>query len=270
MRKAMTTGGVALAMLLAAQAHAQCAGNLLTNPSFEMEEPDDPFSPMGWKDIPFTALEWAFGTARTGDFSIGIGSSYPGAFGGWSTDKFDSNGFLYNPAYVHQGGDLTVSGYFMIPTGQELAPGGTGAPLDVVGVKLELRRANFSIYQAFEFPITLSGTQGEWVPFEFVLDDASVTNDFPPFAVAVTILPFRFDLGNGQQGTIYFDDLCVLQGEETCLADLTGDGEVDSGDLALFITAFLAGDANVADLTDDGQVDSGDLALFIQLFLAGC
>jgi glucose/arabinose dehydrogenase len=55
-----------------------------------------------------------------------------------------------------------------------------------------------------------------------------------------------------------------------CAADLTGDGEVDSGDLSLFVTAFLAGDAGVADLTGDGQVDSGDLGLFIQLFLAGC
>jgi hypothetical protein len=50
-------------------------------------------------------------------------------------------------------------------------------------------------------------------------------------------------------------------------ADLTGDGQVDSGDLALFITLFLANDLG-ADLTGDTQVDSGDLALFIQLFLA--
>jgi hypothetical protein len=52
-------------------------------------------------------------------------------------------------------------------------------------------------------------------------------------------------------------------------ADLTGDGQIDSGDLDAYITAFLAAAAS-ADLTGDGQVDSGDLAAFIGLFLAGC
>jgi V8-like Glu-specific endopeptidase len=55
----------------------------------------------------------------------------------------------------------------------------------------------------------------------------------------------------------------------TCPADLTGDGEVDSGDLALFIEFFLAQNV-AADVTGDGEVDSGDLALFIEQFLAGC
>jgi hypothetical protein len=56
---------------------------------------------------------------------------------------------------------------------------------------------------------------------------------------------------------------------DTCPADLTGDGTVDSGDLAAFITAFISQDPS-ADLTNDGTVDSGDLAAFISLFLAGC
>jgi hypothetical protein len=54
---------------------------------------------------------------------------------------------------------------------------------------------------------------------------------------------------------------------DPCLAiDFTGDGTIDSGDLAAFIGGFIA--QNVAfDLTNDGQVDSGDLAAFITLFL---
>jgi hypothetical protein len=55
-----------------------------------------------------------------------------------------------------------------------------------------------------------------------------------------------------------------------CPGDLTGDGQVDSGDLAAFILAFIAGDANVADLSGDGQVDSGDLQAYVNAFLAGC
>jgi hypothetical protein len=55
----------------------------------------------------------------------------------------------------------------------------------------------------------------------------------------------------------------------SCPADLTGDGQIDSGDLSLFITLYLTASPG-ADLTGDGHVDSGDLAAFIQLFLAGC
>jgi hypothetical protein len=55
----------------------------------------------------------------------------------------------------------------------------------------------------------------------------------------------------------------------TCAVDLTGDGQVDSGDLSAFISAFLAQDL-AADLTGDGQVDSGDLSAFITAFLIGC
>jgi hypothetical protein len=54
-----------------------------------------------------------------------------------------------------------------------------------------------------------------------------------------------------------------------CVVDLTGDGQVDSGDLAAFISAFVVGNSSV-DLTGDGQVDSGDLQLFIEQFLNGC
>ena len=54
-----------------------------------------------------------------------------------------------------------------------------------------------------------------------------------------------------------------------CPAELTGDGQVDSGDLSAFINAFLVGDF-VADANCDGEVDSGDLAIFIDLFVAGC
>jgi hypothetical protein len=60
-----------------------------------------------------------------------------------------------------------------------------------------------------------------------------------------------------------------VRADTGCAADLTGDGQVDSGDLQQFITAFVLGDA-AADLTGDGQVDSGDLQLFITAFLAGC
>jgi hypothetical protein len=55
----------------------------------------------------------------------------------------------------------------------------------------------------------------------------------------------------------------------SCKGDVSGDGTIDSGDLATFITLFLANDLG-ADITGDGQIDSGDLGVFISIFLSGC
>jgi hypothetical protein len=51
-----------------------------------------------------------------------------------------------------------------------------------------------------------------------------------------------------------------------CDADLTNDGVVNFGDLAVFANVFLTGDPD-ADLTGDGVVNFGDLAVFANLFL---
>jgi subtilisin-like proprotein convertase family protein len=52
-------------------------------------------------------------------------------------------------------------------------------------------------------------------------------------------------------------------------ADLNGDGQIDSGDLGIFVSAFTNNDL-AADITGDGAVDSGDLGEFVALFRAGC
>jgi hypothetical protein len=81
------------------------------------------------------------------------------------------------------------------------------------------------------------------------------------------------DLGSGSLVEAAVDqvrfDTFTCTDPVDCPFDLTGDGEVDSGDLSAFITAFLGNDL-AADFTGDGQVDSGDLAAFITGFLAGC
>jgi hypothetical protein len=81
----------------------------------------------------------------------------------------------------------------------------------------------------------------------------------------VTALKIRGDFSDGLD--VSFIDNVVL--ELGCAADLSGDGEVDSGDLSLYINAFIGQDL-AADLTGDGQVDSGDLSVFISLFITGC
>jgi subtilisin family serine protease len=83
---------------------------------------------------------------------------------------------------------------------------------------------------------------------------------------------FRANVNNADDAW-FLDNIYV--GVETftqppaCPADLTGDGIADSGDLAVFINAFLV-QSTLADFTLDGQVDSGDLQAFIEAFLTGC
>jgi hypothetical protein len=69
---------------------------------------------------------------------------------------------------------------------------------------------------------------------------------------------------DSQLGDVNLDG--VRDAADLAIVNLTGDGQVDSGDLSTFIVAFLGGNL-IADLTNDGQVDSGDLSAFISGFL---
>jgi len=54
-----------------------------------------------------------------------------------------------------------------------------------------------------------------------------------------------------------------------CLADFTGDGELDIFDVFAFLDAFNASDP-LADLTGDGVYDIFDVFAYLGLFNAGC
>jgi len=309
--KRILTGIVAVAAGLAL-AQPALAQNSLTNPGFEDPDPLFPTDPEGWATISAggASLLWvdigdAGAEVRTGDKSILMAAptATSGTFIGWTTNIFDGGGVLYDPEYVYQGGDLYVSGYYNIPTGQELGPIG-GTPNDVVGIKLELRRVppDFSIYEAFEFQFTEVGTDGAWVRFDIVLTEAMV-GDFPPYPGSVTILPFRWDGFGGAQGQIFLDDLCVNQGSPACpetpdcgIADVTTtgaaigdpgygvpDGQVTGADIQFYVNAWVGGDLSVADLTTtgaaigdpgygvpDGEITAADINFYVNEWILGC
>lgn len=54
-----------------------------------------------------------------------------------------------------------------------------------------------------------------------------------------------------------------------CQPDLSGDGFLNTTDINLFVSAFLASDA-AADFNDDGFFNTTDINLFVAAFLAGC
>lgn len=57
--------------------------------------------------------------------------------------------------------------------------------------------------------------------------------------------------------------------EDDCVADITGDGVVDNGDIGAFVTLFIAADP-AADFNGDGIIDNGDIGAFVTAFLEGC
>ncbi|USN99663.1 MAG: hypothetical protein H6810_03100 [Phycisphaeraceae bacterium] len=257
----------------------------LYNPSFEEPGISSPALPQGWKGFNVTASDYvdtASGGlyARTGTRSIRLRpSAGPSTqFQGFSTDTFVPDGSdLYNPDYTYLGGDVHITGWYLVPDGETLANDA------VVGIKLEFRREppNFSVYTSFEFNVDQMATNGQWHSFEATVTDAMMlaVGDFPPYATSVTILPLRFFAGNYASdplptGTIYWDDLYYVQGDLPggCnAADIAEPYNIlDLADITGFIDAFL----NQQDAADNsepfGVWDLSDITGFVDAFLAGC
>lgn len=272
-----------LAALIAAQATALAGGdaNRLFNPGFEEPDPDFPSLPLGWNGINFDADGYvdindpgAF--VRTGDKAIRLTPATGDAdrFKALTTNIFRPDGSdLFDPDFVYLGGDLVVSGYYLVPEGEVIQD-------TIVGVKLELRREppNFSIWSAFEFALPDDSTGGQWEPFSFTVTDDMIlaVGDFPPEPTSVSVLPFRFfggafGPGTSPTGTVYMDDLSVTQGTIDCPADLAEPfGTLNFFDVLAYLTAFNTGDVS-ADLAEPfGTLNFFDALAYLTAFNTGC
>lgn len=282
-RNNLITPAIGIIALLAGTALANDGTDLLTNPGFEDQNPVFPSMPIGWNGFNVNSGDYADvndpgAFVRTGERSIRLrpATGESSRFQGWSTNLFRPDGSdLYDPDYTYLGGDVTVSGYYLVPEGQTLSD-------TIVGVKLEFRREppNFSIWGAFEFAFPSNTTGGLWMPFSFVVTDQMILDvgDFPPQPTSVTVLPFRFfggefGAGTSPTGTVFIDDLCIVQGGSSgpCNdADFAEPyGELTFFDVSAFLTAFNAQDAS-ADLNDDMVWNFFDVSMFLTAFSAGC
>lgn len=271
---------MAIVCLCAAAGLAAAEGdeNRIFNPGFEETNPAN--LPLGWNGINVGSAQYVgLGEfVHSGERAIKIPPSATAAtrFQAWTTNLFLPDGSdLYDPDYEYLGGDVTVTGYYLVPEGETLMD-------TIVGVKLEFRREppNFSVYTAFEFAMPANSTGGVWMPFEFVVTDAMMeaVGDFPPYATSVSILPFRFfggeyGPGTSPTGTIYFDDLCMVQGDTggPCNdADFAEPfGVLDFFDVLAFLQAFSASDPS-ADLNNDTLFDFFDVQSYLNAFAGGC
>jgi len=280
----MMTGACGLAAMLAAPAAAD-DGNLIFNAGFEEVGMSDPSLPQGWRGFSLNSSDYVDindpgAHVRTGSKSMRLrpSESVSSNFRGFDTNVFLPDGSdLYDPDYVYLGGDVQISGWYLVPEGE------TDANDAIVGIKLEFRREppNFSIYTAFEFSVDQMSTGGEWVQFQATVTDEMMeaVGDFPPYPTSVSILPLRFfggDYGSDPlpEGTIYWDDLCYFQGELPggCNdADIAEPFDVlDLSDVTAFAQAFVAQE-DIADIAEPfGVWDLSDVTAFVDAFIAGC
>jgi hypothetical protein len=266
-------------VLFAPSAMGNDGSDLLSNPGFEDPNPAMPNLPIGWNGFNVSAADYVDindpgAEVRSGSRSIRLRPATDDStrFQGWTTNIFRPDGSdLFDPDYEYLGGDVEVSGYYLVPEGEVIQD-------TIVGVKLEFRREppNFSIWGAFEFALPSDSTGGSWMPFSFVVTDEMIeaVGDFPPDPTSVSVLPFRFfgdafGPGTSPTGTVYFDDLCIVQGATPCPADFTEDGALDIFDVFAFLDAFNASDP-AADFTGDGSFDIFDVFAFLDAFNAGC
>jgi hypothetical protein len=244
--------------------------NLVHNGGFEIPNASNPSLPEGWGAFN-TARYRTIGDnmgpilVRTGSSSIELASGSD--FVGFTTNVFNPATLRYfDPVYVYQGGPATVSGYYAIPADQPL----TGAN---AGIKLEFRRDNSSIYEAFE-SLTINGhTNGQWVYFSMTILNGQINPNFPPFPTSVSILPMRFG-ASSSTGTIFWDDISFVQGA-SCYANCDGSTTppiLNVLDFVCFQSLYAQGSslANCDNSTTPPTLNVLDFICFQTSYAQGC
>lgn len=249
-----------LTVLAAAAATASAQQNLVYDGDFETLD-DFTGEPAGWglfNSARFRAEDDGLGEflARSGAHSLELasGADFVGATTNvWNPDELT----YYDPKYVWRGGPCKVTGYYAIPADQPL----TGA---MAGLKLEFRRENGSVYLPVENLSIDGDTGGQWVEFSITVGCDQLSDEWPPYAVAVSILPIRFGDANST-GTIFWDDIFFTQ----CLADMNCDDVINTQDFIAYLNLWVAKDPR-ADTNQDGTVNTQDFLAYLNLWAQPC
>ncbi|MEO0482267.1 MAG: GC-type dockerin domain-anchored protein [Planctomycetota bacterium] len=255
--------------LVAGTAMAQNTGDF--NGGFEDGDMFDDFDIANWREFNGarrrTLTDGASPPAlvRSGDASVELPPNAIQPFIGADTNEFNIDTLSLNdPAYVYDCGPGIFTAWYAIPASSPLMGidnGGMSA-----GLKLEFRRANSSIYFAFE-DLTIEGdTNGEWMPISLtvteadwlrIFDELNMGEPYPDFPIATSLLVFRFG-DTSDQGTIFFDDLEWSQMEydpadltEDGLGNGRRDGLVTLSDFSFYLSLWSQSDL-AADFTTDG------------------
>jgi len=115
---------------------------------------------------------------------------------------------------------------------------------------------------------TGSEVSGGWISKQFSLSNIAGFTTNNQFQIRFT----ASDLGSGSVIEAGIDAVKLEQFacvDDSCPADLNGDGTLDFFDISAFLSLFSAGDL-AADFSDDGVLDFFDISAFLSEFSAGC
>jgi hypothetical protein len=242
-------------------------------------------------------------TPNTGNAVTEIGTRGSGGFEGIHTDTIN---FCYcdqtcgtacappfpffDPFFDYSGGDVVVTGFYMIPASSPI----TG---DVSGIKIEVKVGNQNVAQIED--LSISGhTNGQWMPYSLTFPRSEIQRQYDcnrgilpmcgcscvpmtpePNHTKVTIMRFAGD-GTPTSGVVYWDDVTYTQlpGGPSCDSiDFNNDGLFpDTLDIDDFLSVFSGGacsnDPNCGDIdfNNDGLFpDTLDVDSLLSVFSGG-
>jgi hypothetical protein len=226
-------------------------------------------------------------TPHSGDAVLQLGTHGFGGFEGWTTDTVN---FCYcdqtcqtacnppfpffDPYFDYDGGDVVVSGWYMIPA---------DAPItDSAGIKINIK-VNFQDVATIEDLSITGHTNGEWRQLTLTFPRAEIQRQYEcnrgiqpncgcgcvpasplPNHAKITVMRFTGD-GNPTSGAVYWDDITYQQLPPVapCDADVNCDGSVDGFDVEVMEQAVGGDMSNFcqpdADFNGDGSVDGFDV-----------
>ncbi len=195
---------------------------------------------------------------------------------------------FFDPVWDINGGDVVVTGWYMIPANDPIVN-------DLAGIKLNIKTLNQDVatLDLNEGPGGIQGhTNGQWVPYVVVFTRDEIIHEYEcntgarpdcgcacvpssplPGRVKITIGRFNYTADPGQtpgSGTIYWDDIVYTQLPvgPTCDPDFNQDGNVDQDDIAC-LAQVVAGDPACSavdpDFNGDGNVDQDDIDALSQV-----
>ena len=267
-----------LSAILAVTGYAQAQPPVVTNPSFELDDPLANTNPLGWLQFN-NALTVSTTQMHTGLRSIKLSygtSNFAAVTTNWQDSSNPANPYPYDPVIIYRGDPVTVSGWYMIPAKNALQNG------SFISIKLEFRRTvNNSVYQPFEWPI-FGHTNGVWTYFERTVQwSEMLVWPLEPVAgqpARCSVVPVLFGPGGVDPiSAVYFDDIRLTQGPVVpgCYANCdgsTGSPVLTANDFQCFANAYAAGSstANCDGSTGTPQLTANDFQCFANAYAAGC
>jgi hypothetical protein len=220
------------AMVAAAVAGSASGQNLMVNGSFETPGPGFVLF-QGWQNFNNVFLDDNSGLPGQDEVAAQDGADAAKMFGFFSGMQND-HVLLQTVTGITPGETYTLSTYALHRAADQLQTG------NLILLQMVFQNASGTNLEVIETPALQPGV----TPTD-VWTLTEVSGIAPPGTTQILVALLHLQLDGVAGGASFWDNVQLVAGaDEPCIADVTGDGQVDSGDLALFIQEFLKGNCD--------------------------